>query len=422
MPGYLTAFTAVAASPALIAPLPPARVEQQVDAIMFAQVWVNGIDSGFVVEFMRNGDALMASGDDLRTVGIDAIAGAIPVPLSSIPGLTYRIDQAAQTVHIEVASSSMRSFQLGVTQIQAEDLAPAWGGLLNYSLYGDDTGDGGATGELRLFGPVGVLSSGLFVRRSSDQGGVSVQRLDNFYVFEDRKKLRRLVIGDLIAPDGSVDGAIRAGGIQLATDFTMQPDLVTAPMPYLIGDNGVPSTVDLYVNGVRRLTQNVEAGRFTVSSVPMVDGAGQVSLLVRDVLGRESVQQISFYGSRELLRPGLTASSIQAGLLRVDAYTRHDRYGTVFASGTVRRGLSNWLTAKRDLRSQVRSRWEASRQPQSLVSSESDLSMETFLIPIVELADRPACPSDVMRRACRCSCRLTRPSVISIPWQTAVRQ
>lgn len=313
---------------------------------MFAQVWVNDIDTGLVVEFSRNGDDLLASGDDLRALGIDAAAGAAPVPLRGITGLTYGIDQGTQTIRILAATSAMRHVEIEPAMLQAESLSPAWGGLLNYSLYTDDSGAGGASGELRLFGPVGTFSSGVFTRRGAGQGGVTVRRLDVKFVLDSAQRLRRLIIGDFIAPDGSSDGAVRAGGIQLASDFTLQPDLVTAPMPHVSGDNGVPSTIDLYVNGVRRLTENVGAGRFTVSGVPMVDGAGQVSLLVRDVLGRESVQQISFYGSRELLRPGLTASSAQAGMLRSNAYERHDRYGAAFVSGIARRGLSDWMTGE----------------------------------------------------------------------------
>lgn len=344
---FLAALALAAALPVSVtAPPAPAASQQGPQEEMFAQVWVNGVDTGLIVEFILHNNDLAASGDDLQAVGIDATAGAALVPLHSIAGLAYRIDQATQTVHIQVAASNMRRVDIGPSTVAAEDVLPAWGGLLNYSLYGDDTGTGGATGELRLFGPAGTLSSGVLVRRGLRERGLKVRRLETRYVFENVQAAQRLTVGDFVGPDGSADGAIRAAGIQLATDFALQPDLVTAPMPHLSGGDGVPSTVDLYVNGVRRLTRDVEAGRFAVSGVPMVDGAGRVSLLVRDVLGHETVQQISFYGSRQLLRPGLTASSVQAGLLRSNAFAQGDRYGAAFASGTVRRGLSDQMTGE----------------------------------------------------------------------------
>lgn len=347
MVGLLLALGLLAVSPGSSAPtVQDAPAEQPVAGETYAQVWINGIDTGTVIELFGDEDDLAATAGDLGMLGIDAAAGGGPVRLRSIPGLGYRLDQAMQVLKIEVAPSAMRRSEIAVTATQTDAVLPAWGGLLNYSAYGDDTGNIGATGELRLFGPVGTLSSNVLVNRNTKRQRFDVRRLETRYVFENLRSAQRLTIGDFIGPDGSANGAIRAAGVQLATDFTLQPDLVTMPLPQLTGGNGVPSTVDLYVNGVRRLTQDVKAGQFAVSGVPMVDGAGQVSLLVRDALGRESVQQLSFYSSRQLLRPGLTATSAQVGLLRRNAFTVGDRYGAGFASGALRRGLRGWLTAE----------------------------------------------------------------------------
>lgn len=347
MAGLLLALGLLAVSPGSFAPaVELATTEQPVASETYAQVWVNGIDTGTVIELFGDEDDLAVTAVDLRAIGIDAVTGDGPVRLRSIAGLAYQLDQATQILKIEVAPSAMRRSEIAVTTAQTDAVLPAWGGLLNYSAYGDDTGNIGATGELRLFGPVGTVSSGVLVNRNPKRRTFDVRRLETRYVFENLRSAQRLTVGDFISPDGSANGAIRAAGIQLATDFTLQPDLVTMPLPQMTGGNGVPSTVDLYVNGVRRLTQDVKAGQFAVSGVPMVDGAGQVSLLVRDALGRESVQQLSFYSSRQLLRPGLTATSAQLGLLRRNAFTAGDRYGSSFASGAIRHGVSDRLTAE----------------------------------------------------------------------------
>lgn len=334
----------------LPASLPPAlqvaATEQSVAGDSYAQVWVNGIDTGVVIELFGNSDNLTTTASDLRAIGIDAVAGDGRVALRSVAGLTYRLDAATQILRIDVAPSAMRRSDIAVAATQTDAVLPAWGGLLNYSAYGDDAGNIGATGELRLFAPIGTLSSGALANRNADRRKLHVRRLETRYVFENSRSAQRLTVGDFIGPDGSANGAVRAIGVQLATDFTLQPDLVTMPLPQLSGGNGVPSTVDLYVNGVRRLTQDVKAGQFAVSGVPMVDGAGQVSLLVRDALGRESVQQLSFYSSRQLLRPGLTATSAQVGLLRRNAFAIGDRYGAGFISGALRHGLGDRLTAE----------------------------------------------------------------------------
>lgn len=347
MVGILLALGLLAVSPGSLAPVVQGdTTEQAVASETYTQAWINGIDTGTVIELFGDEDDLAASASDLRMLGIDAVVGDGPVRLHSIAGLAYQVDQAKQILKIEVAPSAMRRSEIAAPAAQTDAVLPAWGGLLNYSAYGDDTGNIGATGELRLFGPVGTISSGVLVNRNSRRRRFDVRRLETRYVFENFRLAQRLTVGDFISPDGSTNGAIRAAGVQLATDFTLQPDLVTMPLPQLTGGNGVPSTVDLYVNGVRRLTQDVKAGQFAVSGVPMVDGAGQVSLLVRDALGHESVQQLSFYSSRQLLRPGLTATSGQVGLLRRNAFTVGDRYGAGFASGAIRHGLSDRLTGE----------------------------------------------------------------------------
>lgn len=347
MAGFLLALGLLAVSPGSLAPaVELATTEQPVASETYAQVWVNGIDTGTVIELFGDEDDLAVTAVDLRAIGIDAVTGDGPVRLRSIAGLAYQLDQATQILKVDVAPSAMRQSRIAVTATPTDAVLPAWGALLNYSAYGDDAGNIGATGELRGFGPVSTVSSGVLVNRNSKRRRFDVRRLETRYVFENLRSARRLTVGDFISPDGSANGAMRAAGVQLATDFTLRPDLITMPLPQLTGGNGVPSTVDLYVNGVRRLTQDVKAGQFAVSGVPMVDGAGQVSLLVRDALGRESVQQLSFYSSRQLLRPGLTATSAQVGLLRRNAFTAGDRYGASFASGAIRHGLSDRLTAE----------------------------------------------------------------------------
>ena len=336
----------VASTPRGVEPPLNARSTAQAGEDLFADVRVNGAETNLIVQFTHTGDDLSASGDDLRELGIDVAGGTAPVRLRSIHSLSYRVNEATQTVHIQIAAAAMRKVAIGPAMIQAEEATPAWGGLVNYSLYGDSRGSGGATGELRLFGPVGRFSTAFLLRRTDGDAALTARRLDTSFVREDAARMRRLTIGDFIAPDGSVDGAIRGAGIQLATDFTLQPDLITAPMPRLSGGDGVPATVDLYVDGVRRLTQDVDAGRFAIFGVPMVDGAGQISLLVKDALGHESVQQLSFYSSRDLLRPGLTASSVQVGLLRENPYQTSDHYGAAFASAAVRRGMNDRLTTE----------------------------------------------------------------------------
>jgi len=50
---------------------------------------------------------------------------------------------------------------------------------------------------------------------------------------------------------------VRLGGAQIATDFSLRPDLVTFPVPIVAGSVAVPSNVDVLVNNVRVLSLEV---------------------------------------------------------------------------------------------------------------------------------------------------------------------
>jgi outer membrane usher protein len=318
-----------------------------VDDSLFAQVWINGIDSELIVQFHRDDARLSASGDDLRALGFERPAGAAPVALDAIPGVRYRLDVARQVVEIEADAAALQAVDLAPRPAMQPLSAAAWGGVLNYAGYADRAYGrlrGGATLEGRLFGPVGMVMNGAVVRDRRGGRGLAVRRLETRYVLDDPARMVRLTIGDHVATDGTGGGAVRAAGVQFSTRFSLQPDLVTAPMPRLAGGSGVPSTIDLFVDGVRQSSQTAGAGTYRVSQTPIVNGAGQVSMVVRDILGRETVQTLSFYGTTALLRPGLHAFSAQAGLLRKDAFGARDRYRDAFASGTWRRGMNDRLT------------------------------------------------------------------------------
>ena len=86
-------------------------------------------------------------------------------------------------------------------------------------------------------------------------------------------------------PAGSATAA--DGGVRFGTEFALQPSLLTFPTPSLAGSAAVPSNVELLVNGTQRFQTDVGQGPFSINQVPLVTGAGQVTLVIRDPLGVE---------------------------------------------------------------------------------------------------------------------------------------
>ncbi len=152
------------------------------------------------------------------------------------------------------------------------------------------------------------------------------------------------------------------------------PGYITYPTPSISGSAALPSTVDLLVNNRRQETSALQPGPFDLTNVPVVTGAGQMQLIVRDLLGRETVINQNYYLAPALLSPGLSDFSYEAGSLREQYGTRSNGYGAAFGAGTYRLGLTDALTAEvRGERSAAAPPPEPASRRSSRNSSSSDL-------------------------------------------------
>jgi outer membrane usher protein len=127
----------------------------------------------------------------------------------------------------------------------------------------------------------------------------------------------------------------------------LRPDLITTPLPTLGGVAAVPSTVDVYVNNVRTFSQDVAPGPFSLNNIPLTTGAGNAQLVITDSAGNQTRTTVPFFAAANLLNPGLSSWSAEAGFPRLSYGSLADDYtGTPVGSATLRRGLFDWLTAE----------------------------------------------------------------------------
>ena len=124
----------------------------------------------------------------------------------------------------------------------------------------------------------------------------------------------------------------------------MRPDLITFPVPLVSGSVAVPSTVDVLVNGTQVLSRQVQPGPFQVPQLPVITGAGTVSMTVTNALGRQVTTELPFYASPSLLAPGLQTYSAEVGLARRNWGVISNDYGSPAGAVTYRRGLLPMLT------------------------------------------------------------------------------
>jgi outer membrane usher protein len=269
--------------------------------------------------------------------------------LDSLGAVRATIDEAAQAVAIHAAPALFeRQSQNILSSARARMDRPGSGGFLNYDLFAEHASGRtsvNGTFETGLYTPHGVAVS-RFAGSLGGGGSNGVRRLESSFTMDRPMHLNSLRLGDSVSRGGPGASPLRFSGLQFATNFAVQPGFITAPLPTLEGSAAVPSVVDVYVNNVLQGSRDVAPGPFQISNVPVISGGGTVQLVVRDVLGRETVSTQNYYASSQMLRRGLHDYSYELGSLRRGFGTRSNGYGALIASGTHRYGLTNNLTAE----------------------------------------------------------------------------
>lgn len=268
--------------------------------------------------------------------------------LSAIAGATYALERQALSLSIAVPAAAFAASTIAAREAPvAPPPRPRPGAVLNYDVSATSAGkrgtSAGALLEAIAFGPAGNLVSSVLLRDAT--AGPRAQRLDSFWRYDMPGRMQTLVLGDTVGAGAAWSRPVRYAGLRWGRDFAMRPGFVTLPQLAMSGEAALPSTVDVLVNNARRLSQAVPPGPFELANVPIVTGAGEINLVVRDLLGHETVVRQAYYASQRLLAPGLTDFSVEAGKMRF-GYGEDSRYRNGFAAGTVRAGLARFLTAE----------------------------------------------------------------------------
>ncbi len=276
--------------------------------------------------------------------------------LSSIEGYAAQLNPSRQAIELSFAPSAFVVTQVADAEQDMPTLsatAPAL--FVNYDIHWSHTRTIGiapskelaALTELGFTNQLGVFTSNFLGRHfeNADIGQTSQwRRLETTFTRDFPNNKLSIRLGDTTTRTGLLGRQIYFGGIQLARNFDLAPGFVSQPLPLLSGSSSVPSTVELYINDALRQTLNVPAGPFTIQNPMPVSGDGRARMVVRDVLGRETVITQSFFSHAELLEEGLSDWSFEMGAVRNNLGLANADYGERFAAGLWRHGLSKRLT------------------------------------------------------------------------------
>lgn len=341
-----------------VAAAQPSRPESKVNwgETLLLGLKVNGVPQEGMLRAVRLSEGLAIPQSNWDELHLRLPTGGPPrvidgeqhVLLANDGPLRWHIDEASQTLELQAEASAFVGQSLDLAPGRPRVTVPSiWAPFVNYDAqWQSRTGSrsmADALWELGLLGPQGDFST-TGLARSRGHG----VRLDTRWQRDDPARLTRWRVGDAISQPGAWGRALRYGGVQWGTDFSLQPGFLSFPLPTLRGEAALPSTLDVYVNNGQRLQSRLQPGPFDLSELPVVTGQGEIRTVVRDLLGREQVVVTPYYVSPALLKPGLSALSVDVGAEREDYGLASNRYGRLMAGVTHRRGITERFT--RELR------------------------------------------------------------------------
>ncbi|MHA6332879.1 fimbria/pilus outer membrane usher protein [Qipengyuania sp. CAU 1752] len=328
-----------------------ARVPDTTGYTFFAEVVLNGERLKGIAPLRRTGSKLAIQSAFAFSAGIVRVLPPQDfIDLDTIPGAKYDFDTSSYTLTIRIPLHSTGANMVSLSgrpergRQSGSDVAAL---ILDYDLSAqvDQTGvaASGLVAPRLVKGNVSFDTAWRFAT-SGDRLNQGVTRLDTALTVRNPDAVASTTVGDFInqAPAGS--RAVRMLGLRFGTDFSLRPDLVTQPLPDFVDSVAVPTGLDVLVNDRRVANVDIQPGEFTVRNIPVPVGRSEVGVVVRDALGREVVRTIQFYGSRDLLAPGLSEGAFNIGAIRRRYGLVSNDYGPVAISAMLRKGFSPRFT------------------------------------------------------------------------------
>ncbi|NII09427.1 fimbria/pilus outer membrane usher protein [Oleiagrimonas sp. C23AA] len=330
----------------------PALRRRLANRDLLLEVWVNGSNRHLVARVKQRSDSLYVSHNFLKRVHLRPYTSDPDLPevaFDALRGLTARVDEARQRLMIQAVDARLYPAVFDLASSKDEPVPTSSRGLaLDYDAVATHgaggAGDGGGVTFSGTYFTPGwrLLASGFTLDTGQRHQRV---RLDTSIIIERPARLRRLVLGDTVSGAVRWSRSVRLAGVQLASDYSLQPSLRTFPLPQFSGGSTVPTDLDVYIGSSRILHEhNLAAGPFQIRDLPVLTGPGEATVVTRDVLGRETSETVPFFTSSRLLKTGLKSYSLDAGWLRRGYGVDSFNYAAPALLASWRQGLSSQLT------------------------------------------------------------------------------
>jgi outer membrane usher protein len=353
--GFALCICAVSWQLAVAQPIDKSVSSQQRET-MVVRASLNTVDKGDIfVQRTPDGDFLLLV-EDLKSMGFTAPAGQIVtadnsayLSLRSMPGVSYVFGDRLQTLAIKAEPQLLTSTSLDLQSGSRPKAMTSQSNsaFLNYALDYADAGQA-TTGKFNLTAETGLrFGDYLFTTNATTQasdGSRHLTRLLTSVTRDDRDNLRRIVAGDFFTTLQGLGNSVNMGGLSISKRYGLDPYFVRNPLQNIRGLAATPSQLELYVDGQRVRSEQIQPGAFELRNFLDYGGATTAQVVLRDAFGQVQRFDYSFYFSDQPLAKGLSDYSYSIGALREDYGLRSNHYGAAAFSAFHRYGFSDAIT------------------------------------------------------------------------------
>ena len=308
---------------------------------------VNGVSKGEALVVLREREALVGVAR-LREAGLqgfggvrDTIGGEELVSLASLSGyVTFSVDERGLRLIITAIPSLLAQSVRSYGSAAPLDLTyrSDTSGFVNYAV--NWTEGSGAN----LFTESAARLGHALIYNTTTIDGAAVTRGLTSVTLDERRRMRRWVVGDGFARTGPLGGDAWTGGITVTRDFGIEPYFVSHPSLSLAAPVAVPSVVEVHINGRIVSQEQVAPGRLDLRSLPLTVGRNDARVVVRDAFGGTSEISTSYYLSNSVLSEGLHDYQYSVGFRRDALGTSSWGYKKLVALARHRVGLTETFT------------------------------------------------------------------------------
>ncbi|MCX7982832.1 MAG: fimbria/pilus outer membrane usher protein [Syntrophales bacterium] len=293
---------------------------------------------------------------DLSEMGVKLITGdrqlidsQTYVSLRSISGIRFKFIEESLTLEIQAQPEMLgtkSTIDFTYTPKRAVQQPKGLSAFLNYSTSWNDSL--ASRGFFDFSAEIGLKAYDFLFLSNFTYRDLPLEerfvRLSSQLMWENKKKLLSITLGDFYATSGPLGSTLNMGGISITKNYSLNPYYVKSPTFDYSGYVTLPTEMWLYVNEVPIRKEKIEPGRYDLKSIPFVSGFNTMKVVLKDAFGRETVVSESVYYTDVLLKKGEHEFSYNIGSMRKNYGVESNSYGPEAFLFHHRYGISDAVT------------------------------------------------------------------------------